>query len=342
VDETTGAVSTVGDTRAGAYSMTDSYRIVNAISTHAVTWDDISGASTSLTPVELIVKTADADEAAESGVDVPVTITFHYTNNSNANVRLAFTNAQTYIQYTMLPDETGLTYVRSQDKQFTTGSEAHLRMFLPDCRELRSIEIQPIDPKGLATWKIDQISWSLDPGTAPQSRMVGRIFDSDGGTISVRNVQMTTNIFNGSEYAGFATMNAPKGIMTEGGTSVALQVRIENGEGFDYKAEWLVNDLPMDVTEQLCGSIENGFVFSPMTNESTAPEVYRLTISARDNPAVQNIVNVTVPAKSATSGDPQIIIIPGLNPGGEESTTESTESTFSDATNSSTQNAAGE
>ena len=294
-----GTVSTVGDTRRGAYSMTDTYRVGNAISAHPVTWDDISGSSTALPPIDLTFTTAPADKGVDSGTTVPVTLTFHYVNDRGANAMMQYKNAQTYIQYVILPSKDGQSYVRSEDKQFATGSEAHLALLLPDCKELRSIDVQPLDPEGTETWNIEQISWSTPPGGAPLSRKVDRSFGTDGGTISLRNVQMRTDIFNDSVYAGFSTMNAPKGVMTEGGKSVALQVHIENGSGFDYLAEWIVNDIPSDVTADLCTSITDGIVFSTMTNDDVTPYVYRITISAKDDPNVQNIV--TVPPKSAVA-----------------------------------------
>ncbi len=341
-DETTGVSTTVGDTRIGAYSMKDSYVLNNQITPHASSWDDIKGASGALTPIDLTIKTADADDAVESGIEVPVTITFNYINHSKSNVALPFRNSQTYIQYVMLPDTETQTYVRSEDKRFATGSEAHLRMFLPDCQELYNIEIQPVDPDGTATWKIGEIAWSMDYGTAPQTRKVDRVFDSEGGKISVRNVKMTSDVYNDGTYEGFVTMNTPKGIMVEGGKTVGIRVRIENGEGFDCKAEYIVNDLPTDVTKKLCVVSGDTISFTPLTNESTVPEVYTLTISSEDNPAVQNVINITVPAKNAASNSGQnIFIFPGDSTGTTaQSTTQST--TEAPTSGGTTQSSTGE
>ena len=291
--------STGGDVLEHTYSMADVFLLANMITEHPVTYTDTVGGIGALTPLELTFKTAKAGTAQESGTDTPVAMVIDYVHTTN-------TAPDTYA----IPDLRLL--IQGDDKTFATDSERTIRLFLYDCAEITALQIQPLDETGLASWTIESINGSLLQGSKskPISREVNQTFDVNGGTISMRTVQLRTEIWSGTTYEGAVTGNS-KGIMAQGGIPVSVTVNVINGEGFDYLVEWIVNDVPADVTQKRCTAIENGFVFTPLTNESSVPELYRITITSQDNPNIKNEITVTVPAASSSGTTPPIFIVPG-------------------------------
>ena len=104
-----------------------------------------------------------------------------------------------------------------------------------------------------------------------------------------------THVTVNGVYKGSVANNL-MGIMAEGGQPVEITTIVNRGEGFSYKVIWVVNDVQTDVTEQMTVPAEEGFIFTPYLNESTVADIYKIVISANDNPNIQDIITVTVPA----------------------------------------------
>ena len=280
-DPATGKFETTGDKREEVYSFNQTYSIENAIRDYTATATGMSGEG-SLVPFQVSFVTAAAGEGSESGINVPVPAIIYYTDSSDSVVPFAVEDLRQYIQ--------------SENKSFPTGEEALVSLFLPDCIKLNSIKITPSSGE----WNLDRIVGSMKLGEIPVNRAVNKIFDVMGGEISLSDPTLVTIITSDGSFKGLVTQHLMN-VVCSGGSVVSGSVRTADNEGFDVKAEWLVNGIPSDVTVDTVSKTEEGFRFMTPVNAALIPQTYTITVWSTENSSYKDVINVTVPVPENTS-----------------------------------------
>ena len=123
-------------------------------------------------------------------------------------------------------------------------------------------------------------------------------------------------------------------IVLEGGRNAVFTVLLSNTSlGFDAKASWLVNGTETDVPATMTRTNARSVTFTAPVNTYTAPQTYSITISSLENPAVKDVINITVPVSAAattsvSSRTPQSRSSAGVTPSLTTQTTVSTAATI--------------
>lgn len=241
------------------------------------------------TPIELHIKTADAQDGEESGTNSIVGMNFNIKGNDGQHVTVQYEDIRPYIQ--------------GPNKKFVTGEEAVIRLLLPDCKELESIEVFPKDETGLASWKIESIKGTLALGDTAFSRSVNKTITQNSTDaerrISFKSVYLATSIKIGDKLR--TVTNHKDSVIMEGGTTAQVNCTVVGGTGYTIDAKWRVTDNPdedTDVTTTvISGVTDKGFTITAPVNEAyTTPQTYIITITSLDNDAMKDMIYVTVPA----------------------------------------------
>lgn len=279
-DSETGERETVLDK---VYSFNQTHTLSNTIREFKAV-EGMEGENT-VTPLDIYFKTADAEEGGESGINSPVEAVFYFKDHMGDGK-----------QYT-IPDIR--QFIQSEDKQFKTGESTLVRMFMPDCKELTGIKLTPYE----GSWKIDSISGTYKLGKEPINRKVNAEFTSEGQTISLKNVTLSTTVTAGGKYKGRVS-DHEMNIMVEGGKTVEGTVVINNGdESFGIRVDLLSNDIQTDITDEVVTREGKKFFVKIPENDSLVMVNYTITIWPVDNPGLKDIINITVPVSDGSSSD---------------------------------------
>ena len=249
-----------------------------------------------VSPLELTFTTAEAEEGSESGINAPVEAMFAYTNSMKQTVNYTIPDLRVFIQAKEIQNEEGETV--SDGKQFMTGKDALVKLFLPDCKELISITLKPSE----GTWKLDSISGSYKLGAEPINRKVNAEFTTEGNTISVKNVTLSTNVNVDGRYKGRID-DHEMNIKVDGGKTVEGTVVVNNGsEGFGIRVD-LMGDKATDITDEVVELKEKDkkFIVTIPNNNSSMLMNYSITIWPIENPGLKDVINVAVPVPDSTS-----------------------------------------
>ncbi len=229
----------------------------------------------SVTPLDFYFTSAKAADNAESGINVPVSAEFTYTDSMNAEKTKVIGDIRQYIQ--------------SADKQFKTGERTLVRLFLPDFKELNSIRLTPSS----GSWKIDSIeAYRLEEELI--NRKVDTVFTEEGSVISLRRVSLSTTVTAADIFKG-RVENHEKNIKIDGGRIVSGSVLVNNSKaGFDMRVDMLSNDILTDITDEVASRDDTAFAVTIPRNQGSVPMTYSITIWAVDNPTIKDVINVTV------------------------------------------------
>ncbi len=272
------------------YSFTDSFDTTNKIrelkAAKGMTGED------TVIPLDLYITTAEATEANESGINVPVAVEINYLDSKSADQTMSIKDIRQYIQYEPEPGDESKWQLNNDGErtQFKTGERAHIRLFVRDCTELTSINIKPSE----GIWKIDKIeAYKLEEELV--NRKVDMEFNEKGATITLKKVTLTTSVTVDENYKGIVE-NHEKNIKVDGGKIVSGTVLISNSEeGFDIRVDMLANDILTDITDEVASAKEETFAVTIPENVGTVAETYTITIWSVDNPTIKDVINVTVP-----------------------------------------------
>ncbi len=237
-----------------------------------------SGEGTVL-PLDIYFTTAQAAENTESGINVPVSAEFTYTDSKGETHTRNIRDIRQYIQ--------------SDSKQFPTGEKTLVRLLLPECSELSSIKLTPSS----GSWKIDSIEIK-SLGEELVNRKVDTVFTEDGQSITLKDLTLSTSVTADGKYKG-RVENHEKNIKLEGGKLVSGTVILKKtDEGFDMRVDLLSNGILTDITEEISSRNDSAFAVTIPVNESSVPMNYIITIWAVENPSIKDVINVTVPAEA--------------------------------------------
>ncbi|MBE5910458.1 MAG: hypothetical protein E7276_04765 [Pseudobutyrivibrio sp.] len=297
-NETTGQTEVNDLTVLGSYSMadiTDQSVIVPVQVGNTIVEKPVSGAGmvgdNTVNPLDLVFATTGAVATGESGTSAAVQMTFNYYDHTGAQRSRVLTDARTYIQ--------------GENKTFQTGNNAEIRLFLPECKELLSIDIQPYDDSGTANWSVDSISGNLGLGTTQINRMVNNTFvQGKTDSIYIKEVVMTTYYsINGN--ASQTVTNHQSSAALNSGEKISVSVVIADGTGFTAKAIWLVNGVETDVTSSTISNLSGtGFNLLVPKNTSTSPQTFQIVVASAANPSVKDVISIAVsPMNTGTAND---------------------------------------
>ena len=248
-----------------------------------------------LVPLDLKIITAEAQENMDNVADTPILMYFNYQNSYKTLVRARYADIRPYIQ--------------GDIKQFMPGEEARIRILLPDCREMESIQVDPISEDGLASWTIERIdgTYRFDK---PLTRRVGKQFmqldinaianDRSANQIMVKSATISSIVTSGETR--LPVTNHKASIMMVGGTAGHVTVNVFGGSGYSAKVIWMVNGTETLYSKDFIYNVtETGFDFVAPENAENSPQTYAIRITHLDNDAVEDTVEITVPVPGAAS-----------------------------------------
>lgn len=237
-DYSKGTYTYSGEKREECYSFNESHKLNNELWNCNSVKKGMDGKD-SLNPIDLIFTTDTSKMSGSLRTDVGVSMTFNYKSGTAAKT-LVVPDARVYLQ--------------NESKQFVTYSEpdengerkvinntARMRLFIPECTELTSIDIRLTDSSGSAAWYVSTIEGSSNYGDLPLASDVETEFTALRKSVSFVNIALKTYITTKDYFMKLVT-DHEIGITAEGGEEISSVVRIGRGEQFNIEVEWLVND----------------------------------------------------------------------------------------------------
>ena len=325
-DYSKGTYTYSGEKREECYSFNESHKLNNELWNCNSVKKGMDGKD-SLNPIDLIFTTDTSKMSGSLRADVGVSMTFNYKSGTAAKT-LVVPDARVYLQ--------------NESKQFVTYSEpdengerkvinntARMRLFIPECTELTSIDIRLTDSSGSAAWYVSTIEGSSNYGDLPLASDVETEFTALRKSVSFVNIALKTYITTKDYFMKLVT-DHEIGITAEGGEEISSVVRIGRGEQFNIEAEWLVNDKRAAVSSEYYTKTTDGFSFTVPKNTSTVPQTYVLTVYSVTNPSKKDIINISVPVPE--SPEPSLVPPDESNP--EESFNDESKGEYSDSEDS--------
>ena len=275
----------------GWFSFADGLRLSNVAQTMKRTSSELNGDGT-VKLLTLSFTTADAEGAAESGINVPVSMRLGYRgihDGKNAEAR-------------ELPVISDLIQYASDDStQFATGSTVTTRFLLTGVDKLKWMELTP--ESGDKTWKLDSISGSLQAGAEKdlftRSHFEDRVSYKKPLLVDLYGIGIHVEATTDNAASGTTTQEVQNGsisLLVDSAQPVTMKVDVTNsGKGFEVKAEEvdLNSDGAMTADKYLTTS-GGTITFTPPNNYSGANVNYRVTITSKEVPTVKSVVNITV------------------------------------------------
>ncbi|MBQ6674752.1 MAG: hypothetical protein IJM75_01350 [Ruminococcus sp.] len=275
-NEDTEEYETAGDQLEGTYSIDQRFEVAEGIDSKKVTKKGMLGEG-AVAPLELNIKTAEAEGDQESGNNSTIAATIYYKNHNGSEVGYEITDLRNYIQ------------ADSENKKFVTGQTAQLKLMLPDCEEITAIEIKPSE----GSWRIERIDGWLF-GDKEINRVVNEEFTTDGLRLSLKTVVLKTYIYYGDKYKGLVTKHLMSGVV-DGGIQIKGQVQVDGGYDLSVKM-YVSEDNQPDMPEDSYAINNNKFIFNvPKVGDATVPQTYIITVTAKENVNTQDVIMVTVP-----------------------------------------------
>lgn len=310
VDEATGELVTTGDKLLEVYSFDQRFEVPNYVKKCAVSKKGLSG-SGSVSLLDLNITTAEADAETDSGTSSAVEAVIHYLDHKDAAQELLIDDLRTYIQ-TIKWSET--TYdednnpivtnytdaVNAENRNFSTGKTARVRMFIADCKEITAIEL-----KTKGSWKISKTEGSLlrklekkenlvSLGEQSLDRTIDAIVTSEGEKISFKDVTLTVHITAAGKYKGTITKQGMS-IVVQGESIVSGQVVGDKDDDYDFSVKLLGDGDPADMPEETYSRNGDKFAFSIPKNSGSVQVTYVITVWSTENPNEKRTVTIAVP-----------------------------------------------
>ncbi|MCR5451850.1 MAG: hypothetical protein K6F00_04380 [Lachnospiraceae bacterium] len=311
VDEETGQQIYNNKTREWIYSFNQDYSISNAVEDYKVTGDGYSGDDT-VNLIDLSFKTLDATASHESGTNDPVEMVFYYRNSAGGFQYMRFDDIRPFIQ--------------AENRKFSTGSLAEIKLFLPECEEMIAILIIPYNGSGMSTWSIESVSGFMSLGDRELNRAVNKQFTEltketvifvdgydlpdvsitgNGQSITRNTLKITTFDYGPSDgkRSNGTVSDHKASIELKQGETAKFYPAFEGGGGYIATAMILTS-----YKDSNTGAVKTGFVetdcliesngvltFRPKTSDDV--QTYKVIITSTRDSSLVDIIDITVSGK---------------------------------------------
>ena len=275
----------------GWFSFANGLRLSNVAQTMKRTSSELNGDGT-VKLLTLSFTTADAEGAAESGINVPVSMRLGYRgihDGMNADTR-------------ELPVISDLIQYASDDStQFATGSTVTTRFLLTGVDKLKWMELKPVS--GDKTWNLDSISGSLQAGAEKElftrSHFEDRVSYKKPLLVDLYGIGVHVEATTDNAASGTTTKEVQNGsisLLVDSAQPVTMKVDVTNsGKGFEVKAEEVdLNSEGASTADKYLSTSGGTITFTPPKNDGSANVNYRVTITSKEVPTVKSVVNITV------------------------------------------------
>ena len=284
-----------GEELLDSYSFHDSYTLSNKLSNHNRVTKATSGTG-SLNAVDLIF-TTDVEKAGNLPSDTEVVMILNYKSGTASKSKLIL-DARKYIQS---KDQQFVTYTDPDDtgQRKLVSSSARLRLFIPECDELQSVEIRLADETDIAKWNVKTLEGTTNNGEVELMKKNDLVFTSVRQEVNFEKVTLRTYVSSTENRQRLVT-NHEASLVVEGDNEVIGVVRLGNNEKFGVTIKWLVDGIYTDVPSTYYYVTADGFRFVPPVNENSGPQNYVITVYSTKNTTVRDVITITVPVTENT------------------------------------------
>ena len=303
----------------GVYSSNGSYDIKNALMEYDLA-EGITGEG-SVAPLSIRFKTAKAMKGVESGTATPVRAMIYYTDQMGAAQTYQISDLRKFIQLTdtspnaVTEDDNDNTVANSTNntwkfvREFETNSWKTVKLFLPECNEIKSIWVCPYGGGDVdAMWYLEQFSGTLgiDKAIKPYASF-DRLIDEElkestaGTEIALYDVSMSTQLFANGVVTPSTNHFASATI--ESGDVAKITVKIRGGDRkYAVDTYEIVNGVKVKAPITFVSNkTETEFWFTPDENETKDTKSYQISVYSEDNKYVRDEIYVMVRPKPETT-----------------------------------------
>ena len=280
----------VGEKLEECYSFSDSYNVSSTNINHNNVAKGMSGKGT-LNPIDLIF-TTDTEKTGSLSSDTEVVLSLNYKSGTASKTKLIL-DARKYIQS---ENQQFVTYSEPDDtgKRELISNTARLRLFIPECDELTSIDLRIADDTASSVWYLKSIEGTTNYGTVELHKKTDIQITSTRKNLNFEKVSLLTYV-SSSDNAQQLVKNHEIGLTVRSDDTVTGIVRMGNKERFDIKVELLANDKMTAVPKDYYYTTSNGFKFVTPVNAGTVAQTYVITVYSVKNPSVHDTIYITVP-----------------------------------------------
>ena len=308
----------------GVYSSNGSFDIKNALMEY-----DLAEGTTgegSVAPLSIRFKTAKAMKGVESGTTTPVRATIYYTDQMGAAQTYQISDLRRFIQLTdtspnaVTENDNDNTIANSTNntwkfvREFETDSWKTVKLFLPECDEIKSIWVCPYGGGDVdAMWYLEQFSGTLgiDKSIKPYSTF-DRLIDEElkestaGTEIALYDVSMSTQLFANGVVTPSTNHFASATI--ESGDVAKITVKIRGGDRkYAVDTYEIVNGVKVKAPiTSVSNKTDTEFWFTPDENETRETKSYQISVYSEDNKYVRDEIYVMVRPKPETTATTEI------------------------------------
>ncbi|MCR5707288.1 MAG: RICIN domain-containing protein [Ruminococcus sp.] len=308
----------------GVYSSNGSFDIKNALMEY-----DLAAGTTgegSVAPLSIRFKTAKAMKGVESGTTTPVRATIYYTDQMGAAQTYQISDLRRFIQLTdtspnaVTENDNDNTIANSTNntwkfvREFETDSWKTVKLFLPECDEIKSIWVCPYGGRDVdAMWYLEQFSGTLgiDKSIKPYSTF-DRLIDEElkestaGTEIALYDVSMSTQLFANGVVTPSTNHFASATI--ESGDVAKITVKIRGGDRkYAVDTYEIVNGVKVKAPITFVSNkTDTEFWFTPDENETRETKSYQISVYSEDNKYVRDEIYVMVRPKPETTATTEI------------------------------------
>ena len=279
-----------GNKLLNSYSFHDSYILSNMLSFHNRVTNKNTG-SGSLNAIDLIF-TTDLEKTGNLPSDTEVVMILNYMSRTASKSKIIF-DARKYIQS---KEQQFVTYTEPDDtgQRKLISNSARLRLFLPECDELLSVEIRLADETNIAKWNVKTLDVTTNNGEVELMKKNDLVFTSTRQAVNFEKVTLRTYISSTENRQKLVT-NHEASLVVEGESDVIGVVMLGNNEKFGVTIKWLVDGLYTEVPTEYYYTTNNGFRFVPPVNKNSDPQNYIITVYSKKNTSVRDVITITVP-----------------------------------------------
>ena len=289
-NDSSGKYTYVGNKLLNSYSFHDSYTLFNALSNHNRVTNKTTG-SGSLNAIDLIF-TTDLEKTGNLPSDTEVVMILNYKSGTASKSKMIL-DARKYIQS---KEQQFVTYTEPDDtgQRKLISNSARLRLFLPECDELLSVEIRLADETNISKWNVKTLEGTTNNGEVELMKKNDLVFTSTRLAVNFEKVTLRTYISSAENRQRLVT-NHEASLVVEGDSDVIGIVTLGNNEKFGVTIKWLVDGLYTDVPTEYYYITNDGFRFVPPVNKNSNPQNYIITVYSQKNTSFCDVITITVP-----------------------------------------------
>ena len=285
-----GTYTYIGEKLEECYSFHDSYNVSSTNTNHNRVAKGMSGTGT-LNPIDLIF-TTDTEKTGSLFSDSEVVLSLNYKSGTATKTKMIL-DARKYIQ---AENQQFVTYSEPDDtgKRELISNTARVRLFIPECDELTSIDLRIADDSASSVWYVKSIEGTTNYGTVDLHKKTDIQITSTRQNLNFEKVSLMTYV-SSSDNRQQLVKNNEIGLTVNSNDTVTGIIRMGNKETFGIKVELLANDKMTAVSKEYYYTTSDGFTFITPVNAGTVAQTYVITVYSVKNPSVYDIINITVP-----------------------------------------------